>query len=283
MARLPAAARGLILALLVLGVPALAVAAPADPAGPVVDYAQLILNAAPPLVTVKFVLKISASGQDRESDSETTGLMIDAKGLVLCSNTPLGGAARFARARLGAVTATPTDVKVLVGDDTEGVPARVVARDTDLDLIWLQIKKPADKPYAFFDLKTSAIPAPGQKLLGLRRMGKYFDRTPLVTQGYLSGITHQPRELLVPSPQMVGALGTPVFDARGVLVGMAVWVVSEEAESNQAAAQEGLGLILPAAEMAKATQRALEQAATRPDAAEPQPATKPAPTTQPGL
>jgi len=272
MPRLSASVRASALA------PVLAVVAVLASAGAAIaDYPQLIQQAGPALVTVKFVLKVTAGGEDRENAGETTGVMIDNHGLVVCSNTQLGGFVRFLRTRVGAITATPMDLKVLVGDDTEGAEARLIARDTEMDLIWLRIKKPSDTPYPFINLADSAVPAMGQPLLAVRRMGKYFDRNPMVTEVHLAGITRKPRELYVPS-QPLAALGSPVFDVHGKLVGLAVLQAPEESDNSQAAIQEGAGMILPAAEVLKATKRALEQAATQP--ATTQPAV--APTTQPG-
>jgi S1-C subfamily serine protease len=230
------------------------------------DYQQLVKQAGPALVPIKFVLKISAGGEERETSGETTGVMIDDKGLIICSNTQLGGFVRFLRTKVGAINAVPSDLKVLVGNDTEGVAATFVARDTELDLAWLRIKKPSDTPYQYIDLTKSVAPKIGQTLLALRRMSKYFDRSPAITEVRVAGITHKPRELYIPSLTLGSALGSPVFDSDGALVGFAVLQAAEDSENSQAAIQEGAGMILPASEVLKATHRALEQATTQPAA-----------------
>ena len=111
------------------------------------EYKALVDKHAPCVITIKFVLKVKSGGEEQEHESEASGVMIGAKGLVLCSNTRMGG--------VRGLNAKPTDMKILVGDDTEGVEATFLARDSELDLAWLQIKEPGDKKYQSLDLTAS--------------------------------------------------------------------------------------------------------------------------------
>src|SRR5262245_27797246 len=84
--------------------------------------AKLVADKSPALVTIKFVLKIKFGGHEQENENEITGIMLDAKGLILCSSQQIGGISpvmqRAAAAQgMGDISATPTDVKVLIGDD----------------------------------------------------------------------------------------------------------------------------------------------------------------------
>jgi hypothetical protein len=197
---------------------------------------------------------------NRETEAEISGVMIDPSGLVLCGNTRLGSP-RLMRSIGG--TATPTDIKVLVGDDTEGLEAKVLARDSELDLAWVAIKKPGDKKFACLDFTRSALPKLGEPLVSLRRMAKYFDRAYTVNEGRVAGRTTKPRDLLIPGGSMVLEPGLPVFTPNGRLVGVVVVQMPEDDEL-QSMAFSGIGrdisngLILPAAEVMKATQRAKE-------------------------
>jgi hypothetical protein len=239
---------------------------------------KLVKDQTSALVTVKFVLKVKMGGPfgsmgDQENEEEAGGVMIEPSGLVLVSNTQLGGFAgmmrRFMGSMAGEISAIPTDLKVLVGDDTEGVEAELLARDTELDLAWVKIKEPGDKRFAAADLSKSAKPRLGQKLLVLSRMGKYFDRTPLVRETRIAGFASKPRELYVLSG--AGGLGLPVYTADGQLVGVTIVQMPEalDAAANpfamlgQASELESSmgGLILPAEEVLKATKRAQETAA----------------------
>lgn len=241
------------------------------------DYQKFLAEKAPALVTIKFVLKVSMGGMmagmgDQENETEITAVMIDPKGIALCSNTQLGGFTGIMQRMMGAmggeITATPTDLKVLIGDDTEGVDAELIARDSELDLAWVRIKEPGDKKFAFADLSNAAKPKMGQRLLTVRRMGKYYARIAVVGEGRIGGVTKKPRDLYVPTGDIGAALGLPVYTESGQIVGVAIMQMpdAEDTEMNPAAIFSQLGnmqemmsgLILPAADVAKATRRALE-------------------------
>lgn len=226
------------------------------------EYAKILADTSPALVTVKFVLKMEGRMGKRESETEITGLMVDPTGLILCGNSKLG-MPQFMRS-MGS--ATPTDIKVLIGEDTEGLEAKVLARDTELDLAWVKIKEPGDKKFAALDLTQSATVKPGERILTIRRMAKFFDRTATVSEGRLSGRTSKPRDLLIPGGGIDVEPGQPIFTANGKFIGMTVLQLPdvEEMESNPMAFM-GMrsdilnGLILPAGEIVKATTRAKER------------------------
>lgn len=243
---------------MIVGALAFSGASRADEAG---EYAKLLSETTPALVTVKFVLKMEGQFGKRESETEITGLMVDPSGLVLCANSKLG----LPRIMRGA-SATPTDIKVLIGDDTEGLEAKVLARDTELDLAWVKIKEPGDRKFAALDLSKSAVVNPGERILTIRRMAKFFDRATTISEGRLAGRTSKPRDLLVPGGGIDVEPGQPIFTPDGRLVGLVVMQLPdlEEMESNPMAFV-GMrndilnGLILPVAEIAKATKRASER------------------------
>src|SRR5438093_919086 len=78
-------------------------------------FKKLLDDVSPSIVTVKLVLKFSGGGGEAQQETETVGVMIDPKGIVLCSSIKTGG---MPPGREGAGSVTPSDVKVLVGDDT---------------------------------------------------------------------------------------------------------------------------------------------------------------------
>lgn len=242
-------------------------------------FTKLLKEKTSAIVTVKFTLKVNMGGMfgggEQENESEVNGVMIDAKGLVLCSNTQLSGFIGMMRQFMGEmggnITATPTDLKILVGDDTEGRDAEIVARDTELDLAWVRMKEPGDQKYAHVDFSQSAVPKVGQQVYVLRRMGKYFARCAVAADGRIAGTTAKPRDLYVPAGNVGAAYGLPVFLADGNPVGVVVMQVPEgQGDASNPMAMLGRlsgmqdmmsGLILPAAEVVKATHRALETAA----------------------
>ncbi len=221
------------------------------------EYEALLKSQAPALVRVKYVQQTQGAYGDYEGENEIVGVMIEPTGLVLCSNTRMGGT----RGRFRSGRSIPTKIKVLIGDDTEGVEARFVARDTELDLAWLQIKEPGERRFACVDLNAAEEPVLGQRVLTLGIMGKYFGEAVLVSEGRLAGRAHKPRELYIFRGSLDTDAGLPVFMASGRLVGFATLQRPEadEVSGDQSGmTTRGWGLILPAATVAKATVRAKE-------------------------
>lgn len=214
------------------------------------DFERFVEEKAPLTVTIKFVLKMKGSFGEFENEDDATGVLISKSGLVLCSNSLVGGSPFMRR---GDMTVTPTGIKVLFGTDTEGVDAEIIARDTDLDLAWIKIKEPKQS-YPHIDLADSG-PAPklGARLYVVTRMGKYFDRVPVVREARVAGRTTKPRPLIIPDG-LGGALGLPVFDAEGKFVGVPVYQQPSEDESD--AGSGAAGVILPADAVRRATARA---------------------------
>ncbi len=239
---------------------------PAAPAPAVQEpntLGKLLTQKAPAMVSIKFLLK----SDDGEQEAEASGAIIDAGGLVITSNNAFGGL----EARFGSGTApTPTDIKILIGDDTQGVKAKFLARDTELGLAWIQIDEPASKPYAFIDMTQSAEPAVGDKIYVVSLMGRFFDRAPMVTDGFVTSIVTKPRRLIMPSFGIAagGEHGLPLFDEEGKVVGVATLILPErdEMEGMKRDAMKGFmgAMVLPAKAVVTATARAREMAKTNP-------------------
>lgn len=235
------------------------------------DAQKLLKEKSPLIVTVKFQLKMSMGGEEQSSETELAGVMIDPKGIVLCSNTQMGGYAGMMSRMMpeemrGNLSIRPTDIKVIVGEDEEGVEAKLLARDSELDLAWIQIKEPGDKKYTALDLSKSAPAELGDKLSWVWRLGKHFDRAELVGEAQVVGATKKPRELLIPSG--VTHYGVPVFNASGELVGVTALQMPGASDMGgnpmemmgmmMGNAEMMAAMILPASTVAKATARALE-------------------------
>ena len=235
-----------------------AVATPSGPNTGASEYKTTIDTASPCLVTVKFVLKFQGPQGTRDFEREITATMIDKSGLVLCSGVQLGTSKLFRR--MG--TATPTDMKVLIGDDTVGIDAELLATDGELDLAWIRVKDaktlPQDVKFIDFSKPTTAVL--GDRVLSVNRMDKFFDRAPIVTEGRIAGTTKKPREMLVPGAGIDLEPGMPVFAANGLVIGVAVFQ-SPDAEDMEGARGSNATLILPSEQLTKATTRALAAAA----------------------
>ena len=233
-----------------------------------------LLAKAETLVTVQFVLKVKINGGgDQEYEGDITCPLIDSAGLILCSNTELGGyITRIGRlGRAGGVSAAPSDIEVMLADETEARKARLLVRDTDRDLAWIHLEEPlldADRPY--LDLTVNALPEIGDTLYVLRRMSKLFGAQPIVAELVLGAVTEKPRRVLVPTLPASLGFGLPVFTADGRLVGVTVLQMpsgEDEASFGSSMSMVGAslsmqemigGLILPAEDLVKATSLARE-------------------------
>lgn len=233
------------------------------------EFKSVIERHAESIVTVKFVLKMQMMMGDSESESEIPGVMVDPKGLVVCANSqlagPMGMLKRFMPPGMG-MTAEPKDLKVIIGADDEEYDAEIVARDSDLDLAWIRITDAPDKPLAAVDLGKASAPVLGGKLYCVRRLGKLYNRTPVLRVGVVCGVTESPRELFIADTELSYSLGLPVFLPTGELAGMVVMQMpdEEEMEAGNPMAMLGsmssmmemfTGVILPAKQVAKATKR----------------------------
>jgi len=233
------------------------------------------------LVTVRFVLNVSmeGAGADQEFEGETTCLTIDPEGLILCSSTELGGyvglMGRLMGSDAGSVSSAAKEIEILPGDGGEGLAARLLVRDSDRDLAWLQLETEPETPLPFLDLSRVAELGLGGEFYLVRRMDKFFGRVPLVEEGTIGAVTEKPRHLLVPSRALAGGFGLPIFDADGGVVG--VTVVQLPGADDQLAGLLGGsmmflstavqlqdmvgGLVLPTSEVIRATELAREIAA----------------------
>lgn len=217
-------------------------------------------------VIVKFIMKSDDGSSGSDSETEVIGTMIDAKGLVLLSNTSMGGmASRFG----GGMT--PTDLKVLIGDDTKGLEAKLIARDSELDLCWVQINTPAEIPFKNLDITAPAVSAnTGDFLYTVTKGGKFYDRTPIAREIRMIGKASKPRDLMLVGSEGFPGFGMPVYNNKGDCVGFTALILPSEDEMANARDLFGDNpsfAILPLSEVAKATVAAREQAAKPADIA----------------
>ena len=255
-------------------------ALPGATTAPATDVATIVAEKSPAIVSIKFILK----GGEQDEEVETTGFVIEASGLILSNNNAFGGLA----ARFGGPTPTPTDIKVLIGEDTQGLDAKFMARDSELGLAWVQLSEPPAKPLAFIDLATSSEAKIGEPIVQVSLMGKFFDRVPMVSTGEVASVVKKPRELYIPSIGLAaGEMGLPVFNTGGSMLGVTTLILPDQEEimgsaGGMRSAMRGItgGMILPAKEVLAATARAKDTANKPADAPAPE-AEKPAADKQP--
>lgn len=267
----------LLLGNLASAVPSAAAAPSATPAAarqPDYPHARLAEKAGA-LVGVRYVLKVATSGAERELNGETFCLLIGADGLLLCSNNEMGGYVQLLtqmmnRGPMPAVVSTPKEIRVLLGNDSKGLPAKVIARDSDRDLAWLRLDAlPAGLHLEPVDLENQREAQLGEPLYRLRRLDRFFGSVPLVESGVVGALVDHPRKLLIAADLDGGYLGMPIFGGDGKLLGLTVVQMPGE-EGGDIDFGHGLpgqsskfddmvgSVILPASELLKATRLALE-------------------------
>jgi len=234
---------------------AFAGAARADDAA---DYDRVMKKNGAAIVSIKLVMKMKFGGEEHEGEWEISGLIIDPKGLILCSNDDLNPAAGIRRQRGSGgkdFSTVATDLKVLVGDDNEGVEAKIESMDSELDLAWVRIKEPK-RTYDYVDFTKCSEARPGQRILVIHRLEKFYDRQAVISEGRVAAILSKPRHLLAMSGGVNGS-GFPLFALDGSVVGFAVLQRPDDEDEEGGGSQE-MCTILPAAEVVKATRLAAE-------------------------
>jgi S1-C subfamily serine protease len=255
-----------------------------------VNLGKLLDQNAAALVTVQVALQVKASGsmgqllgdtQDFEAEAVCT--IIDPKGLVLCSNTQLNGYTEVMQRVIGRMggqadfTVTPTRIKVLLGGEPKPLTATLLVRDTDLDLAWLQIERAGNRTFTYFDFAQGASPKVGDSVFAIRRLDRFFDRTPSLLEARIGSITQKPRTLFIPTNGFETNLGIPVLSVQGQPIGLLVLQLPADRSSTERSGVSlesmgwssrmqdvGRGVILPAQEVARATRRALSSLPEKP-------------------
>jgi hypothetical protein len=197
-------------------------------------------------------LQVSAQGLDSqtlEDKVSAIGTVIDETGLMVASLGDLDPAVQYdgrqQRNRQTGQTMTLsassefTEVKVRMPDKTE-VPAKIVMKDVDWDLVFVQIDTTSEE---FEGQKLSPVKLnPESKaqeldhLVVLARLNKNMKYIPAVSLGRIAAVTRRPRTLYV---SQGGQLGTPAFLLNGEALGVFV-VWRNRAENSQ------VRVILPA-------------------------------------
>lgn len=105
-------------------------------------YSPQMETKAASVVIVKAVLKINFGGDDRESNYEAAGTLVDASGLVMIQGFGFGGRAKV----------TPTNLRVLFDGEEKEFDAVLGATDSKLGLAFVRVKDLAGRKITPIDL-----------------------------------------------------------------------------------------------------------------------------------
>ena len=265
----------IVVASLVFAAPALA--------GESAQLARLLAEKAPTVVPVRLVLKTemkyAGNAQDEESRLEMDGTVVDPGGLVMIANTALSPSrllSLMGQEMEGAeITATPTDIKVVLGPDEKEYTAFLAATDSKVDLAFLQVEGLGDRRLQAVDLQAAVKPAIGDELAVVSRLAKGFDSAPYLELARVVGEVTKPRPAWVIGGQ--AAFGVPAYTLDGKFAGVLTTLESGVAASDGESPfgfstamrmlSGGGGMIrpflLPASAVTSLVQRAREQAAAK--------------------
>lgn len=233
------------------------------------------------VVHVKVVMKYSVVFQGREvrkgeNEVEALGTVIDPSGLTVLSNTNIDPTKAYAdmirNAKAGGedpgeidIEASFADVRMLMADGSE-LPARIVLRDKELDLVFVRPSEKPAKPLPAVDLSKDAKPALFDELVLLGRLGAIGGRTASASIFRVEAVVRKPRSYyLVDQGAVSGRLGVPAYSLDGRVAGIFL-LRSHDAQNAGAGPLEmvfgGIGrlglypVILPAEEVAAVAKQA---------------------------
>jgi S1-C subfamily serine protease len=163
----------------------------------------LITAVAPAIVEIRFTASVTFSmmGQSGvHSDSgQTAGTMIDSSGLVLTSDSNTGGVQSPVVATIRRMIpdielkVELEELRVLLSDGADELPAVLVARDSRNDLAWVQIVDVGERKLATVDLGKGRDPRVGERVASIARLGRGFDYAPYIAKGRVTSVNELPR------------------------------------------------------------------------------------------
>jgi len=194
---------------------------------------------------------------DQERKVEAMGTVLSTNGFMVAAlsaldlsqevtgrevSTPKG------RVRLEA-SATLKEVLIVMPDGTE-LPAEVIMKDVDLDLVFLMAKRDSDEfKHASFkpvDLKHPAKVMIADEVVSLSRANEVLSRQPSVYSGQVNVLVKKPREFIRVSS---ASLGAPTFDLEGNVVGIGV--------VRRMTDRRSVAVLIPAADVDEIAEQAL--------------------------
>lgn len=217
-----------LIATTLLACAALNAAAHAQDATP--DAARAVMQAqAQNVVTIRIAAKVRISAADAGSMDtdllvESTGFLLDPRGLVV-SSLNATDPQKFYEAYLeededAGDYSMSTEISKLtvIFDGGEEIEAEPGLRDTDLDLAYFILKKPA--PAGALVRASEKSPQPFDSLVMLRRLGDVSGRACAGLLVPVQAVVERPRRFYVVSNDVTVGLGEPVFDLQGHCVGL---------------------------------------------------------------
>jgi hypothetical protein len=193
------------------------------------QFAALLRDTAPAIVTVKVVTKttvqMGGKSADHESRIEVPGVVVDPGGLIMTSIVPFDPErlvkmfARGATERMPQLKTVPNDIEVLFEQDEKEHRAFLAATDSKLGLAFLQLEEADGRKLRTVDFSHPGGAALGDRVVAVSRLGKGFDSTPYFETARLTGEITKPRKAWVVDGGL-STLGLPIFSPAGGVLGI---------------------------------------------------------------
>ena len=173
------------------------------------------------LATVKSRMNIGGREATRDQSVQANATVLDPSGLAVMALSVLEpGEIANRTMGPGGLSTEVSDLRMRMSDGQE-IAAKILLRDTDLDLVFIKPAEPPAAPIPAVDA-TSGVPALLDVLVVLQRTGETTGWRPLATLSYVQMTVDRPRTYHAIS--VTPSLGAAVFDTRGRFVGVIVRV-----------------------------------------------------------
>ncbi len=233
------------------------------------------------VITVRVIttLRVIVEGRETnkiDNETEVVATVIDPSGLTVLSNSSIDPSKIYSEILKQAKTGGEnmpkfdmeteiSDIKMLLSDGNE-LSAKMVIKDSDLDLAFIRPTTKLEKPIHALDLSKESKPNILDNIIILTRLGKVAGRIPAISMHRVEAIIKKPRTFYVTDQKAFeGRLGTPVFSLDGKVIGIFLFrVVKSEQKGSFISNALGINtfgmmpVILPAEEITLLAKQALE-------------------------
>lgn len=236
---------------------------------------DLLSKRGPAVVTVRATVKMrglpgAGQGDGREDTVQANAVVLDATGLTVTALSQLDPSDMIKRVISGMPGAPAMELSVDQSnirvrlDNGQEVPARIVLRDKDLDLVFLRPVTAPASPMVSVDMTAPAKAQPADLVLVLQRFGEMTGWKTGVSFGSVQAVVDKPRTLYIVAAPSVGGggLGSAVFDTGGRFLGLIVMRSQSAGRPSMFSMMQGtegagvLPVVLPVEEIAELAKQA---------------------------
>jgi len=236
---------------------------------------DLLSKRSPAVVTVRATVKMrglpgAGQGDGMEDTVHANAVVLDGTGLTVTALSQLDPSDMISRMISGmpgapkvALSVDQSNIRIRL-DNGQEVPARIVLRDKDLDLVFLRPTTAPAAPMVSVDLTAPGKAQAADLVLVLQRFGEMTGWKPGVSFGSVQTVVEKPRTLyIVAAPSVTGGgLGSGVFDTSGRFLGLIVMRSQSGGRPSMFAMMQGsegaglLPVVLPVEEIVELAKQA---------------------------